>query len=703
MLNKFSSFKTVARELGVMYHSRDSPSDASIDDVRNHVTNITNQYAKLDTLARDYGNKMDAAICSARGFAAALQNLPVFTFSGDEQDIGLQNNNAAAVDHQTVALLEQRLRMTASVLQNIDATSQLKSLLANYRSFLAQFVQITLVPLRELHIPEVDKLRKVADRAENRAAMAMRRRESTGILPDTNIHLRHPSTHSSSDSSQSISVASASSSRNSSLSHKRSQRFQTKSSLQPNPTQNNGQLMKQQGVSSNVNDAEELRRQATVDRTLYEQQRRKLRTDVAHLTDEHNRLHSSQLLELIRHVGSTVDRFASAVNAHCSLVGAPHTPVVLLPSAAPRELDTNKEANDEPMTGSVGAHATMLDSIEPPPCSPASFLNHPPEAVSRDGFSHSDSAPDVDPDMSAIWCAATAARQESRRKSDANSSESSVSRFQSAPAILSQNGTNAAQLLPEASRNKVTQCSRAIVDWFELADELYLLASLKYENKHIAEMLDSCSAVEPVLLPHKDLRCMTLLATCDLSSDGSPFANAVHRLQSLQEARKPLHRNLSSPSLTETVDNCESSANLCRRHHHQVQYVIAKGTNFRNLKHVMLDLDYAFVYDQRLDCSFHRGFYEAGMELYNHVITKLNRDVPVKLVGRKFTIAPVGVPVRLARDFLHPLPDRCSALALYKRHVHRTNTSLVLVPHLLMTLNPFLGFDLTLLSVSDLN
>lgn len=152
------------------------------------------------------------------------------------------------------------------------------------------------------------------------------------------------------------------------------------------------------------------------------------------------------------------------------------------------------------------------------------------------------------------------------------------------------------------------------VDWLELADDLRLAVSLKRADAVIRGIYPACAEVQPAVLPRCQMRYMTLHAPGEGAVEASQFY---------------------TDSEVGWVD--DSGAAAARGSGVEgVQYVVAKGTNFKNLKHVMLDLNYALLRDAELRISLHKGFAEAGRELYEHVVDVLEKEKPVRLVGRTF-------------------------------------------------------------------
>lgn len=651
MFHKLSSFKHAARELGAKYNIIDTPQDPALDAVRNHITLMTMRYNDLDVLAKDFTAKMDAAISAASDFALALQTLPVLSFTPEQTAEAFENNdprqplNEPCSSSYATEELAQRLQNAANLIGKIDTSGQLKSLLAPYRSFLDHFVQISLTPIREVELPRLDKLKKVADRSRNRVIGASGRENANDMSLNAQcLQLPQPSYPSESlhapvlDTSDSLS--------NSMLSRKISRRLRLSNSQHPTDLVSGSDSGRYREASMTASDAQDLRNLAEIDLATYTEQRATLLDHFAKITAAHNQEHAAQILQLVRHIACCIDRFASIAQAQCAQVDALHRPLGV---ATTSPADTAKSGTN--MHGGISSglpgseelnnrfRENFENSMDADTCAPTLSSGpvardkhlHPSHAPKSDSFSSGQ-----DPDQSALWSAATVS--DSERRGDANNMPPDT--HASCPNKSDLSTTHDSTIIANAS-DKTRHVSDGrgaspfVVDWFDLADELQLLTSLKCQDDEIAEIFHTCSAVEPALLPRKDLRCMTLRIIADSAGEISPFTDAVRRLEHRLGGQKPLYRRLSSPDLLEHVVDIDDKTSWS---HRQVQYIVAKGTNFRNLKHVMLDLNCAFVLDQRLGCNFHKGFYEAGLELYHHVVSRLDRQIPVRIVGRKYCI-----------------------------------------------------------------
>jgi hypothetical protein len=136
----------------------------------------------------------------------------------------------------------------------------------------------------------------------------------------------------------------------------------------------------------------------------------------------------------------------------------------------------------------------------------------------------------------------------------------------------------------------------------------------------------SCTLVEPAILPNVELRYLTLEAPADSAVEVQSLDTPTEHFPSFSDLSVPV-RHRSEPAMLQTSTSFVQS---------RVQYIVAKGTNFKNLKHIVLDLSSTLIFDRELRMHFHSGFYKAGRELYNHVKPKLNKRIPIKIVGRKF-------------------------------------------------------------------
>lgn len=160
------------------------------------------------------------------------------------------------------------------------------------------------------------------------------------------------------------------------------------------------------------------------------------------------------------------------------------------------------------------------------------------------------------------------------------------------------------------------------VDWLTLADELRCLILLKFPDAAVKKLLPACWNVAPVVLSKNQLRCMTLTA---------PDAGEVG-----VEAQ-PLHFE------SEAVDVARRASMACQN------YVVVKGTNFKSIKHVLLDLNTGLTYDRSVGCFFHNGFYEAGVELHSHLVKVLDPDLEVHCIGHSLGGAACAVAAMLLR------------------------------------------------------
>lgn len=171
---------------------------------------------------------------------------------------------------------------------------------------------------------------------------------------------------------------------------------------------------------------------------------------------------------------------------------------------------------------------------------------------------------------------------------------------------------------------------RGRVDWLGLADDLRLARSLKYSDPTVVELLPNCRNVRPAVLPRSTLRCMTFRAPCESGADGPVL-------------------HWAAPEVDAKLGTIHGEDEEGEHEVAWVQYIVVKGTNMRNMKHLLLDFSVGLVRDDSLGCSLHCGFYEAGTELAAHAAKELDPALPVRVIGHSLGGAAAAIAALLLR------------------------------------------------------
>jgi hypothetical protein len=533
MMGKLASLKVVAHELGAKYNILDSGRpDPVLDSTRAALLSHTRRYTRLEALASDYTSKIDDALSASSRFADALRDAAASHLSdadsAAETDLdGRRQLHDRNAEHAAISDLVSASKTAASVLDALATSGDLRTLLAHYRAFVKESLEVRIEPLVVSTLPRVEKLKAVADYSMSRAERALQRSLASNAAlqqldqqPDA---FRNTSSQSPAAFAPALPSSFRSRLRDLSL---------PASSIAAVPSSSTALTVRQ-------SEADELRRVAEAESAAYIAARDELAANVA-------QLHTNLVLENARRIEALVHRIDNSLSA---LSHAAHSRCEL-PATPPRIGDVlNQDVEDDFDDGSLSFPSLPSTSMDPV----AAFDAGSSSASDTMGFA---------------------------------------------------NGTG----LPAPH-----------VDWFELSDELKLLVSLKYPDTDIVAMFPACDSVSPTVLDRKQLRCMTLNVSSDAAVECSPLG---------EEADPRLVLNETS------LDVMQGDDSLAMLSPCKYQYVVVKGTNFKSLKHVLMDMDKSLVVCQTTGCSFHRGFYDAAYDLHRHVVSKLRRDLPVKLVGR---------------------------------------------------------------------
>jgi hypothetical protein len=548
MFGKLASLKLVAHELGARYNILDNgPADPALDAPRTALSAIARRYARLDALAADYAVKIDAALAASSLFADALREQAASHVSAADADAEVDLDRVSAstggqahlnAAHAAIAALVTESGTAASLLDALANCGELQTLLAPYRSFIKEMLEVTIDPLGRTALPRVEKLKTVADYTAVRAAKAAQRSLANHVAPVPSVPQQHYQSSAPLSSASSTSSTS-SASRRSRLRDRPLQPMAPSSSTVSMPAH---QPLFYSPSSTPIalpmrqSEAEELQRTAEADRGAYTHARDSFAADVV-------QLQSKLVTESTQRIAALVVRID---NSLASLSNASNT--------RRQPVDTASRIGD--------------------------FLM---QSGDEDGGG----------DPSSVY--------------------------------LSQRRTTLVSMATGAGA-KLPASPFPPVDWFELSDELKMLVSLKLSDADIVAMYPTCGSVSPAILDHNQIRCMTLRVPSHEAVECSP-------LQDTADPRLAQHRAE------------EAFGQQSAQSHLQYQYICVKGTNFRSLKHVLLDMDTSLVRDPLTGFAFHRGFYEAAYELHKHVIDKLRQELPVKIVGRKcvpcFSYPPV--------------------------------------------------------------
>jgi hypothetical protein len=542
MFAKLASIKRLASGLSAKYASHasgDTQNDPPLDALRARLAALSACYAKLDELALDYAAKMEAAVRAAATFGTAMRAAtadieaalsPQGVVSscgggGDDEDPSRGSQSDGFV---------RLLCVAAEILESLDATGELRTLLTSYRAFLSVFTEVSLLPFLQVDIPRVEKLKVNAEQAVPQAP-AMQGAGSLSVQQPLAVMGGGGGGGSGSSTHRPVST----------------------------PT-------RQPSVQS-------LHHSAKMEHDLYRKELAELLDNSDKSCTHHRELHVQRLVGLCRHVNETLLHLSATSSARCT-----------------------QAAQQIPIA------ASSLVPIGPAFAYGGCHFESYPMTVGQQ----------VCPPLSG-WS--------SSRSSGVQGSSDPLLPL-SQPLFESGGYRDTIPIAAPELDEGALAGSSFFVDWIELWAELKFLVDMRKPDDEICKMYASCASVEPAILPNVEVRYMTLEAPAD---------SAVE-VQSLDTPAE-YHENLGDPSIpvrarSEPVRPTPRASFA----HTRRQYIIAKGTNFKNLKHIVLDLNSSLVFDRDLGMNFHSGFYKAGRELYDHVKPKLNRDIPIKIVGREF-------------------------------------------------------------------
>ncbi|KAA8492675.1 hypothetical protein FVE85_8182 [Porphyridium purpureum] len=163
------------------------------------------------------------------------------------------------------------------------------------------------------------------------------------------------------------------------------------------------------------------------------------------------------------------------------------------------------------------------------------------------------------------------------------------------------------------------------VDFFELADASMLIADCRSGAKFVAEKYAALS-VKPATLPQSTISYMTMVVPLDSNVEVSAVYVSAHSpapTLSASEGREARSAFSMNPEHDASLPQCAF-------------YIVIRGTDFTNLKHILIDMDSKLEADAMLGCEVHRGFRNSALELVAHVREDLNahgRFMPIRIMG----------------------------------------------------------------------